>query len=73
MEHIMKFNLPEEKQDLILAQKGSEYWLVLWNLVNGPDGIRGFLKHGHDFKDADDALEWVRDFIFDNVNLDEIE
>jgi hypothetical protein len=73
MEHIMKFNLPEDKQDLILAQKGSEYWSCLWNLVYGPEGIRSFLKHGHKFKDADEALEWVSEFVFNHVNLDEIE
>jgi hypothetical protein len=73
MEHIMKFNLPEDKQELILAQKGNEYWLALWNLIYGSEGVRNKLKHGHKFKDADEALEWVRDFVVDNVDLDEIE
>lgn len=71
--HIIEFNLPEEKDDLILAQKGRDYWLVLWNLIHGQEGVRGKLKYGHNFKDADEVLEWVRDTIYEQIDIDEIE
>lgn len=58
------FNLPDERDDHFLATHGKDFWLVLWNLNQA---IRNYLKHGHNFKTADEALEWVREQIPESI------
>lgn len=71
MKGILKFNLPEETDDFKLAQLGSKMFCILWELVYKE--IKNKLKHGHSFKSADEALKYIRDFINDRINLDEVE
>ena len=52
----LEFNLPEEQQDFYRASKGNEAFCALED-IRQP--IRDWLKHGHDFKTADEALEAV--------------
>ena len=35
------------------------------------EAIRSKLKHGHEFKTADDALEWVREELFNIKGVEE--
>lgn len=65
----LEFNLPEEKSDLLLAQRGSAFFCKFWELSQE---IRTYLKHGHNFKTPDEVLEWVRDNIPYSL-LDDIE
>ncbi len=60
MEVVLKFNLPEDEGELTWAQKGSDFWNVLWDLEQE---CRNYLKHGNEFKTPDEVLEWVRDQI----------
>jgi hypothetical protein len=69
---ILEFNLPEEDNDYKLATNGHSYWSCLWNLMYDLDGVRSYLKYGHKFKDADEVLEWVQNYIIDRVDLEEI-
>jgi len=69
MEATLKFNLPEEEDQMRMAINAMTYWSVLWDLQMKE--LRGFLKYGHEFKDADEALEWVREYIADSVDLEE--
>ncbi len=68
----LKFNLPEENDDFILAVKGKDYWSCLWDL---DQECRAKLKYGFDkqqFKSPEDVFEWVREFICNRVDLEEI-
>lgn len=66
------FDLPEEKEEFILASKGQDSWSALFEM---DQWLRNKLKHGHNYYDADEALEAVRDqlnFIMDEngVSID---
>ena len=65
MQTVIKFNLPEEKPEFNSAINGSLFQSVLFELAN--HHIRGFLKHGHEFKTIEGALEWVREYIYNEV------
>ena len=66
----IEFNLPEEKDEHTLAIKGGEFWSALWEL---DQDLRGWLKHGHQFKTVDDALDTIREKIHESVDLNCVE
>ena len=68
MEAILKYELPEEQSEFVLASRGQDYFNTLWDL---DIDARNFLKHGHNFKSADEVLEWLRQFILNTVDLGE--
>ena len=51
------FNLPEDEDDYKITQRASEYFDFLWELAMD---VRGWLKYGHNFKNADEVLEEIR-------------
>lgn len=57
MKAILEFNLPEEYYEHKSALQGANLRLIISNLDNM---LRGYLKHGHSFKNADEALESIR-------------
>lgn len=59
---ILEYNLPEEDNELKLAQRGHDYYCVIWDTLQE---IRGYLKYGHNFKTVDDALEKIRDSLYE--------
>ena len=65
----LHFELPEDKDAFTLAQKGSEFWSKLWEL---DQECRGFLKYGHQFKSADEVIEYIRQKIHE-VDIDCVE
>lgn len=72
--HTIVFSLPEEADALTMALHGFAWWKVSWDL---DQWLRGKLKHGHEFKTADDALQACRDFLHEtmtdeNVSLGEV-
>lgn len=70
MEAVLKFNLPEDKDEHTLALKGGDFWNCLWDL---DQECRNHLKYGHKFKCSDEVLEWVRNFILDRVDINCVE
>ena len=56
----LKFTLPEESNEHLLAINASKFYGALWDI---DQEARGFLKHGHKFKSADEVLEWLREQI----------
>ncbi len=52
-------------QDIELYSHASGYALALWDLQQE---LRGYIKHGHTFKDADEALDKVYGLIFELRN-----
>jgi len=75
MKAILKFNLdePEDITSFARATKAQDYFLALWDIG---EQLRSWEKHGHSFKDADDALSQIREDFYRvinhfNINLDE--
>jgi len=62
MECIIKFNLPEEEDDMKLALRGSQYYSFIFELDND---LRTWLKHGHEFQDIEHLMRVLRDRIAD--------
>lgn len=61
---ILEFNLSEEKDEFELACKAIEQSIVLDNIRNK---IRSYLKYDNDFKSADEALENLQDYFFEQI------
>ena len=72
----LEFDMPEDQGAFRLASHGVDWALVAWDIATGD--LRTWLKHGHSFESADDALEAVRDLVYrvideHGVSLDDIE
>jgi hypothetical protein len=75
MKAILEFDLPEDNCNHILAVHAMDFALLAWDL---DQYLREKLKYGHQFTDADDALEAIREFLHDQlidrqISLDMIE
>lgn len=68
-EYVIKFNLPKEENEFKLAQRGKDYYCIIHEVLQE---IRGYLKYGHQFKDADEALEKIRETLLE-AQIDDIE
>jgi len=60
MKGILEFNLPEDCCEHILAVHAMDFALLAWDL---DQYLRDKLKYGHEFTNADDALEATREFL----------
>jgi len=60
----------DDENSLRLALNGGKYFGCLWDL---DQWCRGELKHGVHTKEAEEVLEYVREFINDRIDMDEIE
>jgi len=72
MIHLIKFNLPEERNELTLAVNGPKYWSALWDFK---EQIRNWYKYQdretigiEELRDA-----WLKILSDNNVDLDEVE
>ena len=54
----LEFTLPEEKCEHIIAVHAMGWALTAWDM---DAMLRTWLKHGNEFKDADTAIESIRD------------
>lgn len=71
MKAILEFNLPEDNYHHKAALQGADLKLIVSTLDNM---LRGYLKHGHQFKTIHDAIETIRKDLHDdleahNINL----
>lgn len=57
MQAILKFDLPEDQDNFTASSHGMDYALTCWDM---DQKLRGWLKYGHEFKNADEALEECR-------------
>lgn len=64
MKAIIEYNLPKESYEYKVANSAIDCYHLLKDL---DEKLRSWMKHGHDFKDADDALSDIRDFIRDEM------
>ena len=65
MKATLEYNLPEEQDLYIGACQGVNINNVVRDIDNE---MRNWLKHGHSFKSADEALEKVRQMLYDDLN-----
>jgi hypothetical protein len=61
----IEFNLPEEQDEYELAHNASKMYDTLFGFS---EDLRMWLKHGHEFKTADEALEAVRTRFYDKLD-----
>lgn len=64
MKHLMKFDMPEDQTELLLAQRGSKFYCNLWEI---DQFIRNKLKYEEVNKDVREALEEVRALVDHNL------
>ena len=62
MKTIIEFIHPEDSQDLKLAQRGKDYYCIIFHTLQE---IRSYLKYGHQFKSVDEALEKIRETLLE--------
>jgi hypothetical protein len=65
MKAALEFNLPDETVEFRLACKGASVMSVINKTL---DQLRHWLKYGHEFKTANDALEAVQKFMYNELN-----
>jgi len=65
MNATLQFILPEEQHEFQLAIRAADWHSVVWEI---DQKLRGYLKYGHTFKSADEALEEIRKFLHEEVN-----
>lgn len=66
----LEFNLPEEQEEFRLALDGSKCNIILFNISQK---LRSWLKYDHEFKSADEALEAVREYFWEEIEDKHIE
>ena len=60
MQAVLKFDLPEDQDNFTAASHGMDYALTCWDI---DQKLRSWLKYGHNFESADEALERVREVL----------
>ena len=60
MKAILRFILPEENNEFMLAKRGSEWASALYDVDKK---LRDCLKYGHSYASVMDALDDIRDFL----------
>lgn len=71
MEAILKFNLPDDQEDLNVALDGSKWALSMWELNNW---LRSQIKHPPEgmSEDTYKAFEVTRDQIYEILNENQL-
>lgn len=70
MKATLKFNLPEEQEDLDLARHGKDLWCMMFELTQF---LRRKVNKGeHDYKTADEALVAIWKHIWEDSGWDKL-
>jgi hypothetical protein len=69
---IFEFNLPEEQHEYEVVSQANKMQSFFWDFSQQ---LRSWYKYHHDFKDADDALDKIREEFYrllneHNINID---
>lgn len=62
---IFEFDLPEDQNDYEVLNQARKMRSVLWDFSQQ---LRSWRKYHHDFKDADDALDKIREEFYRLLN-----
>jgi len=69
MKGIFEFNLPEDQREYEIMSKSLKTQSFLWEFSQQ---LRAWDKYGHAFKDADDALDKIREEFYRLLNEHEV-
>lgn len=69
MKSILQFNLPDDQREFDLAIQAPKAQSFLWDFSQQ---LRSWQKYGHQFKDADDALDKIREEFYRLINNHEV-
>lgn len=69
MKATLEFNLPEDQQEHYDAINGSTFKYCLQEM---DEQLRGWRKYGHQFKDAEEALEKAREYLHQLIHDNDI-
>jgi uncharacterized NAD(P)/FAD-binding protein YdhS len=69
MKAIFEFNLPEDQKEYEVAQQANKMQSFLWEFSQQ---LREYQKYGHQFKDANDAVNGVREEFYRLLNNYEV-
>lgn len=67
---ILEFNLPDEQHEYNVVTQASRVQSFLWDFSQQ---LRSWDKYHHDFKDADDALDKIREEFYRLLNEHNVE
>jgi coproporphyrinogen III oxidase-like Fe-S oxidoreductase len=72
MKVMLRFDLPDDQRDYEIAIQAPKIQSFLWDFSQQ---LRSWYKYHHDFKDADDALDKIREEFYrllneHNINID---
>jgi hypothetical protein len=72
MKVLLRFDLPDDQRDYEIAIQAPKIQSLLWDFSQQ---LRSWYKYHHDFKDADDALDKIREEFYrllkeHNINID---
>jgi hypothetical protein len=65
MKAILEFDLPEEQLEFETANNAQNMKGLVWDFG---EQLRGWDKHGHNFKTADDAVDKIRAYFIQCIN-----
>ena len=65
MKSILEFNLPEDQREFDLAIQSQKAQSFLWDFSQQ---LRSWRKYHHNFKDANDALDKIREEFYRLLN-----
>jgi hypothetical protein len=69
MKAILEFNLPEDQHEYDVVLQAQKMQSFLWDFSQQ---LRSWRKYHHDFKDANDALDQIRDEFYKLLNEHEV-
>lgn len=69
MKAVFEFNLPEDQREYEVMSQASKTQSFLWEFSQQ---LRSWYKYGHQFKDADDAVNKIREEFYQLLNQNEV-
>lgn len=66
MKAILEFNLPEDQRLFEMANQAPDMVAAIGHFE---DRLRSYIKYGHEFKSADEALYSIRALLHDEINI----
>jgi hypothetical protein len=66
MKAILEFNLPEDQRKFEMANQAADMVAAIGHFE---DTLRSYIKYGHEFKSANEALESIRALLHEEINL----
>ena len=66
MKAILEFNLPEDQRLFEIANQAPDMVAAIGHFE---DTLRSYIKYGHNFKTANEAIESIRALLHEEINL----